>query len=512
MVDTSPNNRRIAKNTLFLYFRMLLTMAVALYTSRVVLNTLGVEDFGIYNVVGGVVAMFSLVSSSLSSAISRFITYELGRGNPKKLKIIFSSAINIQVALAILICILAESVGVWFLNNKMNIPASRLLAANWVLQCAIFTFMVNLVSVPYNAAIIAHERMKAFAYVSFLEVTLKLGAVFILYITTFDKLKTYAIILLCISIVIRLVYGIYCKKHFTECNYHFVYDKSVMKEVASFAGWNFIGSSSGVLRDQGGNIILNLFCGPTVNAARGIAFQVNTAVNSFVTNFMIALNPQITKSYALGDKEYMMTLIYQGARFAFYLLLLLSLPVIVNTRYILFLWLKVVPEHTVMFVRLILAFALSESISQPLITAQLATGKIRNYQLLVGGLQMLNLPVSYILLRLGYIPEITIIIAICISQCCLIARLYMLRKMIQLKFWFYMKNVYLKVLLVSIVAAIIPWVGSCFLSESFINFFFITCTSIICTLFSIFFIGCNHKERFLIKEKIINLTRRSFHK
>lgn len=511
-MGTSSNNKRIAKNTLFLYSRMLLTMAVSLYTSRVVLNTLGVEDFGIYNVVGGVVAMFSLVSSSLSSAISRFITYELGRGNQKKLKIIFSSAVNIQIVLAILICILAEIVGVWFLNSKMNIPASRLLAANWVLQCTIFTFMVNLVSVPYNAAIIAHERMKAFAYVGFLEVALKLGAVFILYVTIFDKLKIYAILLLCISIVIRLVYGFYCKKHFPECNYCFVYDKSVMKEVASFAGWNFIGSSSGVLRDHGGNIVLNLFCGPTVNAARGIAFQVNTAINSFVTNFMIALNPQITKSYALGDKEYMMTLIYQGARFAFYLLLLLSLPVIVNTHYILILWLKVVPEHTVMFVRLILIFALSESISQPLITAQLATGKIRNYQLFVGGLQMLNLPVSYVLLRLGYVPEITIIVAICISQCCLVARLFMLRKMIQLKFWFYMKNVYLKILLVSIVAIIIPWGGTYYLSESFVNFFFITCTSVICTLFSIFLVGCSRKERFFIKEKIIYLVRTNFYK
>ena len=332
MTNTSANNKRIAKNTLLLYFRMLLIMAVTLYTSRVVLATLGVEDFGIYNVIGGVVAMFSVISGSLSSAISRFITYELGRGNKERLKVIFSSSVVIQVCLALLICILAELGGVWFLNNKMNIPMERMDAANWVLQCSIVTFMINLISVPYNAAIIAHERMKAFAYVSILEAILKLAVVFVLYLSSFDKLATYAVLLVAVAIIIRLIYGYYCKKHFEECKFHFVYDKSVLKDIGGFAGWNFIGSASGILRDQGGNIVINLFCGPAVNAARGIATQVQNAVYGFASNFMTALNPQITKNYAIGNRDYLMFLLYQGSRFSFYLLLLLSLPILLNTK------------------------------------------------------------------------------------------------------------------------------------------------------------------------------------
>ena len=407
MPDTSFNNRKIAKNTLLLYFRMLLTMAVSLYTSRIILNTLGVEDFGIYNVVGGVVAMFSIISGSLSAAISRFITYELGREGYDRLKVIFSSAVTIQVILAFLICILAEVGGVWFLNTQMNIPVERVVAANWVLQCSIFTFMINLISIPYNAAIIAHERMKAFAYVSILEVVLKLLVAFALYIVIFDKLKVYAVLLLIVALIIRFVYAYYCKRHFKECTYRFIYDKEVLREMAGFAGWNLIGSSAGVLKDQGVNIVINLFCGTTVNAARGIAVQVNNATQSFVRNFMTALNPQITKSYASSDSEYLMKLLYKGSRLSFYMLLLLSLPIIIETDCILSVWLKVVPEHTVNFVRLILVLAMCESISLPLITVMLATGKIRNYSIIVGGLNMMNFPFSYLLLYWGFEPEST---------------------------------------------------------------------------------------------------------
>ena len=378
----STNNKRIAKNTLLLYFRMLFLMLVSLYTSRVVLNALGVEDFGIYNVVGGVVAMFTMLSGSLSAAITRFITYELGTGNQENLKKIFSSAVTIQIGLAVVIILLAEAGGVWFLNVKMNIPEARMIAANWVFQFSILTFAINLISVPYNASIIAHERMSAFAYISILEAIGKLAIAYLITVSPIDRLIFYALLMCVVALLIRLVYGYYCKKHFAECTYHFLWNKNLLKRMFGFAGWNFIGASSAVLRDQGGNVVINLFCGPAVNAARGIAFQVNTAVHGFVTNFMTALNPQITKSYASGDREYMMTLIFQGARLSFYMLLVLSLPILVNTHYILALWLKIVPEHTVLFVQLILLFGLSESISNPLITAMLATGKIRNYQII----------------------------------------------------------------------------------------------------------------------------------
>ena len=380
-------------------------MAVSLYTSRVVLNTLGVEDFGIYNVIGGVVAMFSVISGGLSAAISRYITFELGQGNTAKLKSVFSSSVTIQIGLALLIFVLAEIGGVWFLNEKMNLPESRIGAANWVLQCSILTFMVNLISVPYNAAIIAHERMQAFAYISIIEVVLKLLIVYILVIFSFDKLKLYGILLLAVACVIRIAYGIYCKRNFKECTYHFTFNKALLKEMMGFAGWNFIGSFAGVLRDQGVNIVINLFCGPVINAARAIAFQVNVAVNGFATNFMTAINPQITKSYASGDYPYMLTLVQSGARFSFYLLLLLSLPIIIETNTILTLWLKNVPEYTVIFVRLVLVFAMCEVLSGTQITALQATGNIRNYQIVVGSLQLLNFPISYLLLGKGYAPE-----------------------------------------------------------------------------------------------------------
>ena len=485
-----------------LYIRMLLIMAVNLYTSRVVLSALGVDDFGIYNVVGGLVAMFSVLSGSLSASITRFITYELGKGNEESLKKIFSSSVTIQIGLAFLIIILAEAVGVWFLNGKMNIPDNRIVAANWVFQLSVLTFVINLISVPYNASIIAHERMSAFAYISILEALGKLAIAFFITISPIDRLVFYAILMCFVALCIRFVYGIYCKRHFEECTYHFIFDTELLKQMFGFAGWNFIGASSAVLRDQGGNVVINLFCGPAVNAARGIAFQVGNAVNGFVSNFMTALNPQITKSYATGERDYMMTLIHQGARLSFYILLLISLPVLVNTSYILSFWLKTVPDHTELFVQLVLVFAMGESISNPLITAMLATGNIRNYQLIVGGLQMMNLPVSYILLRTGSFPEAVIIVAIIISQCCLAARLFMLRGMIGLSVKGYLKKVYINVLIVTVLSAIVPFLIASRLEDTFVNFVLLCCLSVACTGLTVYYIGCNKTERQFVKNKI----------
>lgn len=500
--QSSNNNKRIAKNTLLLYFRMLFMMVVSLYTSRVILNALGVEDFGIYNVVGGVVAMFSVISGSLSAAISRFITYELGKGDQSKLNKIFSASVTIQLLLSLIIVVLIESVGVWFLNAKMTIPAERMTAANWVLQFSIVTFVINLISVPYNAAIIAHERMSAFAYISILEAVCKLTIAFLIMVSPMDKLIFYAILMCMVSVIVRFTYGHYCKKHFAECTYHFHWDADILKKMFGFAGWNFIGASSAVLRDQGGNIVINLFYGPTVNAARGIAIQVNSAIMGFVSNFMTALNPQITKSYASGDREYMMTLIFQGARLSFYMLLLLSLPVLVNTHYILVLWLKLVPEHAVLFVQLILIFAMSESISNPLVTAMLATGKIRNYQIVVGGLQMMNLPISYVCLRFGCIPETVLVVAIAISQCCLAARLYMLRRMIGLSSIQYMKKVYFNVIAVALLSVMIPAILSMYMEESFLSFAILSLLAMACTIAVELYVGCNGKERAFVIEKV----------
>lgn len=512
MTNLTTNNKRIAKNTLLLYVRMLFLMLVSLYTSRVILNALGVEDYGIYNVVGGVVTMFSILSGSLSAAITRFITFELGTGNSERLKSIFSSAVNIQAVLALIIIIIAETIGLWFLNEKMVIPVERLTAANWCYQFSIITFVINLISVPYNATIIAHERMAAFSYISILEAIGKLLVAWCIVISPIDRLSFFAAMIALLAIIIRMVYASYSKRHFEECSYHFIYDYELLKEMFGFAGWNFIGASSAVLRSQGINILLNLYFGPAVNAARAIASRVNLAITSFVHNFMVALNPQITKSYASGDREYMFKLIFQGARLSYYILLLLSLPVMVNTHYILVLWLKLVPEHTVLFVQLTLLFAMSESISNPLVTAMLATGKIRNYQIIVGGLQMMNFPIAYLCLYFGAIPESVIIVAIILSQCCLAARLYMLRGMIGLRVGNYLRSVYLNVILVTILSLIIPIVLSYQMGEKFVSFIVITLISMLCTGVVELYIGCSKEERLMVYSMINKLIVKKIHK
>lgn len=502
------NNKRIAKNTLMLYARMLLMMLISLYTSRVILNALGVEDYGIYNVVGGVVAMFSIISGSLSAAISRFLTYELGTGNKQQLKKVFSSSLVIQFLLAMIILVLIETVGVWFLNCKMTIPPERLSAANWVFQFSIFTFIIGLLNTPYGAAVIAHEKMSAFAYLSILDAAEKLLIAYVISWIAFDKLISYSFLMCLTYTTTALIYLIYCKRKFEECSFSFSFDKQTTKRMFGFAGWNFIGASSAILRDQGGNILINLFCGPAVNAARGIAMQVNGAVTGFANNFMTAINPQITKSYASGDKKYMMTLLFQGARLSFFMLLVLSLPIIVNTHYILVIWLKLVPEHTVLFIQLTLIYTMAESLSTPLITAMLATGKIRNYQIIVGGLQLLNLPFSYLLLRLGLFPEVTLIVAILISQCCLLARLILLRKMIELPSYQYFKHVYLNVLCVSVLSAIVPIAMSYMLKECLFSFLFTSAVSVCFTFSVIYFVGCNRREKDFVVSKVKLLKER----
>lgn len=503
MSDTSANNKRIAKNTLLLYVRMLFMMAVSLYTSRVILHTLGVEDFGIYNVVGGVVAMFSVISGSLSAAISRFITYELGKGDKEKLMKIFSSSVTIQIGLGLIILVLAEAIGIWFLNTKMTIPANRMYAANWVFQLSILTFIINLISVPYNAAIIAHERMSAFAYISILEVVAKLVIVYLLLVSPIDKLIFYAILMAAVALIIRFVYGYYCKRHFEECTYHFIFDKELLKKMFGFAGWNFIGSASGVLRDQGGNIVINLFCGPTVNAARGIAYQVNTAISGFINNFMTAVNPQITKSYAENNKDYMNMLIYKSTQYSYYLLLLLSLPVFFNTEYILRLWLKTVPEFTVEFVQLILVLSMTECLYKPLLTAHLATGNIKHLQIIVGGINSLNLPISYICLKIGMPPYVVLLVAIFLSVIGLSIRFYLYKRIERFSVRDFCRNVLLNISVVSIISIIIPFLLKPLIyNNGFTGFVLLSILCILSGIGTILLVGLNKSERLFLKNKI----------
>lgn len=499
----SNNNKRIAKNTLLLYVRMLFTMAVSLFTSRVILNTLGVEDYGINNVVGGIVTMFSVLSGSLSSSISRFITFELGKGNIERLKTIFSTGVNIQLGMSVLIIIIAEAVGIWFLNTKMNIPTDRMVAANWVFQCAILTFVLNLLSVPYNAAIIAHEKMSAFAYISVVEVSLKLIIVYMLMISPFDRLETYAVLLLLVGAVIRFIYGYYCKRHFEECTYHFVFDKPVLKEMTGFAGWNFLGNGAYMLNTQGVNILMNLYFGVAVNAARGIATQVDAALKQFVNNFTTAVNPQITKSYAQGDLDYMHKLVCRSAKFSAFLMMFFAVPIILETNTILTIWLKTVPDYAVIFLQWIIISSFMDTVlANSLVTSMFATGKIKRYQIIVTTVGCLVFPLSWIAFKLGFEPQVGYILYFIIYTILLFVRLYLLKDMVKLPVMMYIREVLYKLAPVIVVGFAIPGILILTMDAGWLRLILVCLLSVLVTAASEYFIGLSNKEKDFVAEKI----------
>ena len=501
--QTSDNNKRIAKNTLLLYVRMLFTMAVSLFTSRVILNTLGVEDYGINNVVGGIVTMFTVLSGSLSSSISRFITFELGRGNLQRLKTVFSTGVNIQLGMSILVIVVAEAVGIWFLNTKMNIPVERMNAANWVFQCAILTFVLNLLSVPYNAAIIAHEKMSAFAYISVVEVTLKLIIVYMLTISPFDRLKTYAVLLLCVGTIIRFIYGYYCKRHFEECTYHFVMDKKILKEMTGFAGWNFFGTGAYMLNTQGVNILTNLYFGVAVNAARGVATQVDTALKQFVNNFTTAVNPQITKSYAQGDLEYMHKLVCRSAKFSAFLMLFFAVPIILETNTILTIWLKTVPDYAAIFLRWIIFSSFADTVlANALVTSMLATGKIKRYQIVVTTIGCIVFPLSWIAFKLGLPPQTGYMIYFVVYCILIYVRLYLLKDMVKMPMSLYGKLVLAKVLPVMIISFLVPGILIYLMPPGFVRLILVCIVSVSTIIPTEYFIGLTKKEQSFVLDKI----------
>ena len=503
------NTKRIVKNTLLLYFRMILLMIITLYTSRVILSSLGIEDYGIYNVVGGMVAMFGVLSKSLSGACSRFLNYEMGKGNGKNINIVFSTCVFIQIILAVIVAIVSEIIGLWFLNFKMVIPIGRIEAANWVFQFSVLAFCIDLISIPYNAAIIAHEKMSAFAYISLFEGVAKLLIAYVIVISPIDRLIFYASLLLSVQIIVRFMYTKYCKHNFSECKkYKIRYNSYYVKKMFGYAGWNFIGTSSAILRNQGGNMLINIFSGPAVNAAKAIAVQVENAVNGFVTNFMTALRPQITKAYASSDMEYMMKLIFQGSRFSYYMLLVISLPIMICVEDILKLWLIKVPDYTSSFVVLTMFLGLVESISNPLIVANNATGNVRNYQLVVGGLQLLNIPISYIFLKLGYRPEIVIVVSICLGLFCLLARIIMLQKQINFNAKLFIHKVLVKITIVTILSVIFPVIFRYYFCNGFLNLILSLLFSFSWGVLVISYIGCSMQERKLIFNYIKRLKKK----
>lgn len=507
MSVTQDNNKRIAKNTLFLYARMLIVMVVSLFTVRVTLSALGAEDYGINNVVGGVVTMFAFLTSTMISASQRFFAYELGKNNYKRLSQYFTMSFWCYVGVAVIVIILAETIGLWFVCNKLTIPANRMEAALWVYQFSIVSFAISILSIPFNSIIIARERMNIYALFGLLEAFMKLAIAYILMISPFDKLIVYSGLMCLMMSSVNAFYIVYSISHFEECRIRKYWQTSIFKEVMNYSGWSLFGAISGVLRSQGINILLNIFFNPIVNAARAIAYQVNNAINQFVMNFFKAVQPQITKYYASGEQSNFIILIYRSSRFCYFLILFLALPILIETPYILKLWLKEVPDMTILFTRLVILTAMVDSTSYSLQTSISATGKIKWFQIVTGGLLILTLPVDYIFLRLGFAPEVTMYVAIVISCIAQVTRILFAHHYNKMSISDYAKSVLSPIILVTSISIIFPYVTSLCIEEGFIRLFAVSVVSIISTVFLIYTLGITSSERKALSSLLLNKLR-----
>lgn len=500
--QASSNNKRIAKNTLFLYFRMLFMMLISLYTNRIVLDKLGVTDFGIYNVVGGIVVMLGFLSGCMSNSVQRYLSYEIGRGDKDRVSRVFNVSIMVHVCIAVLVLIVMECGGLWYLNNYINIPASRMNAANWAFQCSLIATLVTILQVPYNAIIISKEKMDVFAYISILEATFKLLIVYALAISAFDKLKLYSVLMAVVTLGVLLMYQLYCKNQFVETKLRFTKDWALFKELVSFSGWNMLSDVAWTFTGPGVNLILNSFYGPVVNAARGLAEQVNSAVSRFVANFQTAVNPQLIKLYATDEIQEMKQLLFRSTRYSFFLLYGLSLPLILEMDYVLHLWLKEVPQYTTEFCQLILVCSLVSVTSTLLPRIAWAYGKIKKYQIVVSTVLFLNFPLSYFVLLMGMSPLATVYVAIAIQAVVIWVRLYLVGQMVDLPQMQYFKEVLLRVLAVTAVSLVLPLIVQHFVSDNFFGFVCVATVSVLSVCVSSYFVGMNKDERAFIRNFI----------
>lgn len=500
------NNKLIAKNTFILYLRMIFTLAVSLFTTRELLSVLGVEDFGLYNVVGGIVLMFGFLNNAMIASSQRFISFALGKGNLDRQKKVFSTSILIHVIIAIIILFCAETIGLWFLNNKMTIPCGRYDAANFVYQAAIATFVCDIVQVPFSSSVIAHEKMSFFAWVSIVNSISKLVIVYIITLFTFDKLKLYALLLFGISFLVLILYYIYTRHNFEECRFSINIDNKLFMEMLNFAGWSFVGNFGFAAKDYGVNIILNVFCGPAVNAARGIAYQVMSAVNGFVANFQTAMNPQITKRYATGQVESMMALVKNGARYSFYLLAIIVIPLFIRAEYVLRLWLVQVPALSVQFLRLTLIMALINSMFGPFVTAMQATGKIKIFQITIALIMFMDFPVSYVLLKMGYPPYSVMYIAIITAFIGLLARVYLLSRVIMFDMVSFIKVIIKNFFMALIIYFPIAFVSS-YIPQTFCGLLIVCFVSVLYSACAIYF-SLSSSEKLIVKNQYQELRLR----
>lgn len=501
------NQKQIAKNTILLYIRMGAMLLVSLYTSRVILDALGEIDMGIYNAVGGIVTMFSFLSGTMSVACQRFFADEIGKNDYQELKHVFSLCVTVFIVIALLIVILSETAGLWFLYHKAK-TAGRLDAAKWVFQLSIISFIFSIMRSPYQGIIIIREKMKVFTYISIVEILCNLGIALIIDHYSNDRLILYAILMLSVSILITVFYYMYCIRYYEECKFSFWWNKEKFMEIFGFAGWNMIGALSGICKSQGLNMLLNMFFGPAVNAARAMTYKVYSTVQQFADNFFTAVKPQILKSYASGDRKEMLKLVIQSSKFSYYLMFLVSLPILLETQPILDIWLKKVPDYTSLFTKLVIINALIEILGNPLAVSMQAYGKIRNYHLICGSFTLTILPVSYILLKMHYPPESVFYVSIVICAIAIWIRAVFVKRSIGLSLRDYFVNAILPILAVTIISTPLPLYIEMMFENSLKKFLLVGTASVIMTSVSVLFLGMTKTERKHFLETVSNAIKR----
>lgn len=498
------DNKKIAKNTLYMYLRMFFIILIGFYTSRLILQNLGINDYGIYNVIGGTVTLFTFLNTAMSQATQRFLTYELGKGDSKRLKQIFSMCLNIHIIISIIIILLAEVIGLWLLYNKLSIPSDKMDTAFWVFQFSILASVINITQVPYNASINAHEKFNIYAGISIIDTLLKLTLVVSLQWFIQDRLFWYAFYILCINLTTASLYRVYCIRHFNECKFHLYWNAKDFKIMTSYTTWSLIGNFANTASDQGVNILLNIFFSPAINAARGVAIQIKTSIASFVYNFQGASIPQIIKLYANNNTTEMTNIVFKTSKISFFLFYFIMLPTWLEIPILLSIWLGQLPPHLIEFSRIILITILIQSLGGTLQTVIQATGNIKRYQLTVGLLNLTIFPISYITLKLGGSESSPFIIAAIISFIVVGINLYNVKKLVDFPINQYLCKVILTDFKVLLTSVILPVITYCLFKESFLRMLLVFCMSSICIATSIYWIGFNSTEKNWVKSLILN--------
>lgn len=503
MPDNSENNKRIAKNSIVLTIQMVFVLALTLYTTRVVLNVLGVEDYGVYNVVCGFVSMFTFLNISMSNGIQRFFNFELGKNGLEGATKIFNHALIIQIILMIVIVMFAETLGLWYLNNKMVIPSDRIMAAHWIFQFSVLGFIFIILQAPFTAAVLAHEKMSYYASINLLDAILKIVIVLILPYLSGDRLVIYGLLYALINLLNFVLYFIYTKLNFKEIRIAKSFTKETLKSMLSFSGWNIFGAFSNMMKEQGINLVINLFFGPVVNAARGVAFQVNGGLQSFVTNLTVAMRPQMIQSYAQGNVERTMSLAFTISKLSCLVLFFISLPIILEIDFILDIWLNgAVPDHTATFVYIVIATSFVNNLNSAVSGVVHASGKMKLYQVTGGLCILLSIPAAYLALSMGLAPEWALIMSfVCMSLAQIVA-LIVLKTIVEYSILRYVKEVIIPFLLVIITSFWLPYICRISIDEGFIRFLVVTLVSFVSTGFITYFIGLNKTERNAFKKGI----------